>query len=498
MDEYQELGYPTQCRNIAIANGSQTGTGQGFEPGSLLFGLKSGSIRSSIYGIEQLWDILGFNDVPFVLGGPAAAITGSILFPVANILVGYRANIKVWALEDYSRDWQAVYRGHISGRILFVPIAFSTYKVRVKQTPPLDSAPGGRIDYADPTNISDFYDLTTGRGQFCYIPTVSALDIREGVPSELNLNVQRADIIANARTAFEDYEAPTTGFASDGLNRFNEYHVTFSGSNARLFQQHLVGAERPTTFLRAASYNFGEGSTLSTTDRMSDMIINTGGQLFVNANIPIGPSADAGENPPPTPNSTFEVHVSPYDNCGFQDGEVEVRRGGEIVIGEDNPNNRGVLRFRQGSTLILKSGSRLVIRNNSQLIIECGATLIFEDGAVIETEGDETRLTVDGNLQLVGTADFPYAYSTGNSSSPDVTNVVIQGADQVCAQGSTYELSELPASTEVCWSVEGTGLAIEGNACGNSVVISSSAAFGTATIQASVRYVGACEDVLPQ
>jgi len=504
MEEYHKLGYPTQCRNVAIANGSQIGQGQNFDPGSLLLSVKSNGLRASPYVVEYLWDELGLHGLPPILGGPARVLTAAVALPVFNFVFGYEVNLKVWALEDNSNDWQTVYRGYISGRFLGVPAAFSTFKVRVKKVPALDSAPGGRIDYANGGEVSGPVKLKTGAGSFCLVPTVSALDLREPDNEDLYGNVQEREILANARTAFLDYDAPDEGFVrelpnGEEIEIFNEFHTSFTGFNARLFQQYLIGTDLPDNLLTNEYYNFGAGSTLNTSDRMSDIILNSGGQLLVNANIPIGPAEDAGENPLPFPNSTFEVKVSPATNCNFQNGEVEVRAGGEIILGENNPANRGIMRFQQGSTLILESGSRLVISENSQLIIECGATLIFSEGATIETEGDPTRLTIDGNLQLPSGLDFPYDYNTGNPSPPDVTTITVEGPDLVCTEGATFALSRIPEDTEVCWSVTGDQLFIEGDRCGNTVLVKakSSAVSASGEIQASIRFTGSCEDIEP-
>lgn len=499
MEEYREFGYPKNCRNVAIANGSQTGVGQGFEPGDRLLHLQSSGFRATNYTIASL--LLNWANKPDAYQEklPRHIVAGAGVL-LAYAAYGYQADIQVNAVQDYSDRFQKVYQTFITGRVLFLPISLNFYQVKVKGVPPLDSAPGGRSNYGG--DLSNVFRDDFGTGSFCFIPTVSALDIREAVPAELTLNVQNANIIANARTAFLDYDAPNAAFtAPDNRTLNNEFHTAFTGFNARLLQRELVGAGLPDNFLSRESYNFGAGSTLSTTHRMSDMIISTGGQLLVNANIPIGPGQDAGENPPPLPNTTFEVIVSPQDNCNFRAGEVEVRRGGEIILGETNPNNKGILRFSQGTTLILESGSRLVIHENSQLIIACGATLIFEEGAVIETEGDDSRLIVDGQLQLKEDTVFPYAYTTtGNASSPDVTGITIDGPGLLCNAGGTYQLSNLPDGTEVCWSVEGSNIILEeNNACSNSVNIKASASTvsGTGTITASVRYVGACDDIAP-
>lgn len=54
----------------------------------------------------------------------------------------------------------------------------------------------------------------------------------------------------------------------------------------------------------------------------------------------------------------------------------------------------------------------------------------------------------------------------------------------------------MPEGTEVCWSVEGAILE-ESSACGNLFAVKALATGQTATIKASVRYAGACDNIAP-
>jgi hypothetical protein len=120
-------GWPSQARLVAIANGSDNGTGEPFAPGSQIV----------------QWS---YSDL-FV------AITGNI-----------------WAVPDVTNT--TIFDGRL--RILF---STTTEAVTVNGTQPYDNAPGGwRGSMADLDSVAAPYgDIVALHDNHCFIPTVSAL-----------------------------------------------------------------------------------------------------------------------------------------------------------------------------------------------------------------------------------------------------------------------------------------------------------------------------------
>lgn len=125
--------YPTQPRTVAIANGSETGVNQGFDPAALL-----------------------------------------IRWEYASAFVDITGNI--WAVPSAS---DTIFRGRT--RIL---ISVTQQTVIVNGTTPWDGAPGGsRASMTELDAVAAPYgDIVAQHPSHCFIPTVSALALATGDP----------------------------------------------------------------------------------------------------------------------------------------------------------------------------------------------------------------------------------------------------------------------------------------------------------------------------
>jgi hypothetical protein len=163
--------WPVAPRRVAVANGSGTGTGQGFAPG------------------EQI-----------------------VRWEYSSLLVTITGN--VWALPDHSPQTD-VFRGRL--RILF---SDSQRAIPVSGTGPYDNAPGGwrpTMTQMD-TSAAPYGDIVALHPAHCFIPTVSAIAL-PGAPPFTPVH-GNPDVPA------------ATPFAAVHVPAANEEHVAITPANA--------------------------------------------------------------------------------------------------------------------------------------------------------------------------------------------------------------------------------------------------------------------------
>ncbi len=239
------LGYPTQTRNVSISNGSECGIGQNFAPYTTIFERnevdKGGYLPYVVDVITSPLQFVGglFTSNPFVGFG---ATLGFLSFH-NNIITEF----EVKALPDHQA--QRIYKGRIAiqRKILgFINVnsnltnksAYSTSSML-----PLDNAPGGQVDFrnADTFGIGgDFADLVQVNG-FGYIPTVSALDIGSGNTTITTAKLTEAYSRDNPPAS--PFNTPFTNFVTASPNanplRANEDHYTFTARNGEFILKEL-------------------------------------------------------------------------------------------------------------------------------------------------------------------------------------------------------------------------------------------------------------------
>lgn len=144
---------------------------------------------------------------------------------------------------------------------------------------------------------------------------------------------------------------------------------------------------------QVSMYNFG--TTFKNT--FGNLEIYNGGVCGFNLDLPsdFGFSDDLYHgNNNHYQGSTIFLHSS---ECG---AEVEINDGGIFQLGDQNQpvNNKAHVFFRDGSYLRLYKGSKLIIHNGSKLIIEPGATLYIDAENVIQLEGPDAVIEIQGAL----------------------------------------------------------------------------------------------------
>ncbi len=275
IQEYEQLGYPKQCRNIAVSNGSgSTSTSWQYTPGADIFNLGadcdgpwwSGFLGSFVIGfspfVKQLWEMPVITIASIFLGN-----------------YGVRANFDIKALPNTGTT--KVYDGEIKivKKILWlIPVSSTLTSKEINYTGnclPWSSAQGGFMSFDSYTgDLNDMIDelpscvdISMPNGNFCFVPAVSSLDI-QGTQNLLKgytaANDLQNSMFDNIYT--EPYE--------------NKIHTNFNTNNTQWI---ILELDEDTTLLQQSlTYKFN-GCELSGPD-----IVCSSGATFSISSLPSG------------------------------------------------------------------------------------------------------------------------------------------------------------------------------------------------------------------
>ena len=231
--QYDNQGFPTQCRNIAVSNGSISGQ-INFQSGSVLFDFyKKQSLNfwaSYFGGMISFFSVLTnypqFTDIPFITYNSDIILD----FTFSSIPNGQIAS---------------VYDGRIAvkKKILFVinkELNLSHKSLTsTSDMLPYDGAPGGsyETDFSQVANIDPNYLAMLQDAmklkKFTFIPTASSLAVNSTYPLD---RLDKQNLITNGKTPFVSYFAQHS----------NEQHTLFTPQNARYILNELSGNYYPT------------------------------------------------------------------------------------------------------------------------------------------------------------------------------------------------------------------------------------------------------------
>lgn len=241
-------GYPTQCRNIAISNGSECGSLQNFNPGDDLVKFTYNK------GLNQLEDLLSLVALPL-----GASIGGELinrnLYGVAILgtFPGHsKFNVDFQAKSLYPTAGNQIYKGRISytKKILWVLNVTVDITNVTKNQPagilPFDTYSGG---YYNTKIISGAIDPNLMiRDKFSFIPTASALDIGKRNVSLIDADYTRSYLastppVSPKNSPFANF---TADFNKDDQNAHNKQHISFDSKNGRWLASELNAIINPT------------------------------------------------------------------------------------------------------------------------------------------------------------------------------------------------------------------------------------------------------------
>ncbi|OAV65371.1 hypothetical protein Barb6XT_02437 [Bacteroidales bacterium Barb6XT] len=270
--EYDNLGFPLNCQNVAVTNGTSTG--------SLLFNPSTALVDLNLsYGLKWWMDVLSaiYSPYFFITDYPVLALTQTL---PGNSQV--KAEIKVNSLP--SSGTAQVYKGkaYIRKKVLWlikldVTLTEKEFKSNSGMLP-IDGAPGGVYDIDNiAQNIPK--EITAGIKQkkFCFIPTVSALAL-----TDWNTRLT-TKIDPTIKTSFERNSMPLsnglhTSFeagASFLVNEFLEKDLSITGTETtgKFFYQN-----GSVTIKAGGSETVGNGGHLESS---RSIIVEKGGKLTV-------------------------------------------------------------------------------------------------------------------------------------------------------------------------------------------------------------------------
>ncbi|GAB3574070.1 T9SS type A sorting domain-containing protein [Hymenobacter daeguensis] len=257
LNEYNQMGYPQQCRNVATSDGSECGRTQAFAPYAELVNIQGSGLLDDSYnnyanaGTLALGATVGFALLPaFGPAAPFAGVLAGLIFSFGNY--EGTADFVVNALPNQQQ--LRIYHGKvvICKEVLFG--AFSTCLVdyaedRSSEATMLayDSAPGGIYDITQIGGdiigqIGTAFPIPLYRimvqPTFCFVPTTSALDIGGGTTALGPQNLTAS--YSGAAPPAAPFNTPFANFIT--ASRENQTHILWNGLNSKWAFQEMQGA----------------------------------------------------------------------------------------------------------------------------------------------------------------------------------------------------------------------------------------------------------------
>lgn len=406
---HNEMGPLQNCRTMAISNGSGSGGGGEISNSATAFDV------SNPFGLDLLYLFLGIQ-VHFNIRGFTAP--------------GYQNRIYDGSLR------LGILWGLVRGKseLLIKPPANMIA---------IDMAPGGAIgltaileknsseenDENDKgLDLPSFVRINTLN--FCFIPTVSALDIQPLGPDFIHSNLFNTDF---STSTYDDFSTqagqveitdPRRPEPNNKINVNNNTHVTMTFDNiSTLLNNAKIGGEVLQNPLNSRTYNFGQGTgstgvpfrgTSTPPNINTNLLITDRGKLWINRNNRIAYTDN--------PQNVFN-NIGTHLNVGFSGNictgearQASVQAGGELSIGEWSVGNTGQLTLSEGTQLILGNGGELNIDHKSRLIVKAGATLYIKAGSELNILGDGFIEVEQGGYIEIESGSKIYLEKAANNS----------------------------------------------------------------------------------
>ena len=380
------LGYPRNCRNVAISNGAKKGLGFGAAGLAIAYGtgLFSGFV----------------SDVPTQPGSNRSA-----LFEQKTPLnQTFTAMVPVAPEQDY------------------------------------DNAPGGFINWYKIIGdgmVSQGIPVTVGLNQqnVSFVPTQSALGLKDpNLYRDINAWQNHENQIP-----FDSYYSPQLG---------NQSHVDLPTVTANWLHLQITSPDLWEIRSRATSFNFGVNTNdfvFNNTDVSDGGILG----INTNRRTDAYEFNNSPATQQPLPNNLGFDNWFAVQTSAKRPVTIAINNGGSLELGSAQTNGLlkiktgSTLRFRSGSRLSQMFNSRIEIENGGRLIIDAGANINLADNncSVIIKSGGE--LIINGQFVFTGNGHFRFEQNntfTLNSNlilrGPARTNPIIK-----IANGATLTVS---------------------------------------------------------
>jgi hypothetical protein len=406
----QSAGFPKKCRNIALVNGainSPAANNQGYFPGDKIYGanvyinqggdlLEYGTVMKA-----DLWSKSGaFSPSSFDIkrsNGACIKFSKTVATPT-GALFNFAFPSDLNDCGDYRLPWK--YKGMYT-RLT----GLNGPEVN------LDNAPGGfRIDLAD-INLQ-FREAVTAlnrtlnvdfppKYQQCFVPTWSALAMNTPMTNE-NLFADFSMVQANSKQF--------TPFDAVKISEKNLRHVELSDELINFVYSELDLLPSTLPAVLTETYNYGKLGK----EQIHDVVVTSTGRLNINN---VGATGLVFSNPEsPTQLPLFNAKI---ELCS---STITVESGGEFNIGDLNAAQHGQVNAGSNSTIHIKAGGTLrVTSGESMLLVQSGATLVLDQDAKIQLDNPESKIRIEGKLQINGDIKFGgegyFEFASGNQLS---------------------------------------------------------------------------------
>lgn len=393
VSDLNSLGFPQMTYNIAIADGSEITTNQGYTPGIQYFrGILSRHHWTFDGNLFQLafaptggtsswlnrydWKCVCITSGSEKNGAPNTIFSGyapsyfNFIYCPTESEVPCEYNAVDITTQSDILELDHISGGNRSGDIALIEESlmnsFADYKKK--------------YDHMHCT-IDDVVN-----DKICFIPTMSALDINWEITNDnLKREIKKEEIILNKLTPFHAYYSPNA--ERDGGTNYQHVELTqgmIDWLDTQLDQPKPAADYAVLPHIsKGSSYNFGFKNNI-----LKSVEIHSGGTLGVNTCGATG----FGDEP--------QAILSYFDVRTACDAVINVYEGGTVNVGDLTCAHSGGLFLSSGSTMHLFRGSVLnIVHTGSSLVVEPGATLIIDDGAIIRISNGADGVD-DGNVMI--------------------------------------------------------------------------------------------------
>lgn len=300
-------------------------------------------------------------------------------------------DFEVRALPSPGQGLNLIYRGEAFAEAFSIDIVDAFREVKVGGTQPLDNASGGFVGI-DP-GLVPCSIVQVDQPRFCFIPSVSAIEVGPfvgtGVPlADVNADISdNATILASGLTTVDRYMAWDNALPS-GANpsTFNQFHTSFSTDNTGTLLYELRAEGAATGLLNDRTFNYGASEIAAynyqnppavfpvkqTTNYIDgNLTVESSGKLWINRSGRIAYTDVAG-NPNALHPSSFDVYLDTRILCSASSTSiVTIRNSGMLEIGEwdGSIQNKGNLFVGGIGQLIVDNGGTMKINKNSKGVL---------------------------------------------------------------------------------------------------------------------------------
>jgi hypothetical protein len=348
------------------------------------------------------------NGIGLGFGAGAMIQDGFLEFPWQANVINLNVNQQSFAALNLSSTNQQIYRSLWSYVLPVISIGINGINLyNVNMVTAYDNAPGGLRAVESPEGGIDLTSAAWLVRSFCFIPTISSLDLR-GVTNPFTVGLTNiTGTTSGSAPQVRSYNGSTMPSLQFEEIQVNQEHVSLNNTLATFLLGNIKKYELNDN-LTNRTYNYGattflnsypNGTILSTSHVIKkNLTISNTGKLWINRDAKID-YTDLATNPPNNNPKFFDVSLG-TDFCANSPTTVTVINGGEIFIGQDQVNNTGSLIIPDKTKLVIESGGIVTIDNLSNITVKSGGTIEVKSGGRLIILGDG-RLNIENRSSFI-------------------------------------------------------------------------------------------------